>query len=166
KHLELVADPGAPFTEGNHVFASISGEADEGRAPPGHRTITVSTHVPLPRLRGTQATAQAAYISAIQERMRATFAELAPEWERGVVEAMTASPRTFQRFTGRTGGAVGGVPRRTGLGHYLGAWPRPVVRGLWMVGDSVFPGQSTLATAVGGQRTAAQVAAELGVVAA
>ena len=166
KHLELVADPGAPFIEGNHVFASISGEADEDRAPPGHRTITVSTHVPLPRLRGTQAATQAAYIAGIQARMRATFAALAPEWERGVVDAMTASPRTFQRFTGRTGGAVGGVPRRTGLGHYLGAWPRPVVRGLWMVGDSVFPGQSTLATAVGGQRTAAQVAAELGVFAA
>ena len=80
--------------------------------------------------------------------MRATFAARAPEWAEGVVEVMTASPRTFQRFTGRAAGAVGGIPRRAGLGHYLGAWPRSVMDGLWMVGDSVFPGQSTLATAV------------------
>lgn len=29
-----------------------------------------------------------------------------------------ASPRTFERFTQREGGAVGGVPRRAGLHHY------------------------------------------------
>jgi phytoene dehydrogenase-like protein len=33
-----------------------------------------------------------------------------------------------------------------------------VMDGLWLVGDSVFPGQSTLATAVGGVRTAASIA--------
>ncbi|EYF02569.1 phytoene desaturase family protein [Chondromyces apiculatus] len=162
KHLELVADSNAPFMEGNHVFVSISGEADEGRGPPGCRTITASTHVPLTRLRAMSAGEQATYIAGIQARMRATFDTRAPEWAEGVMEVMTASPRTFQRFTGRAAGAVGGVPRRAGLGHYLGAWPRPVMDGLWMVGDSVFPGQSTLATAVGGQRTAAQVVRALG----
>jgi len=29
--------------------------------------------------------------------------------------------------------------------------------GLWMVGDSVFPGQSTLATALGGVKVAGRV---------
>jgi len=67
---------------------------------------------------------------------------------------MTASPRTFARFTGRHRGFVGGVPRRAGLDHYLDLAPRPVANGVWLVGDSVFPGQSTLATALGGQRTA------------
>jgi phytoene dehydrogenase-like protein len=161
RHLELVADPGAPFIEGNHVFVSVSGEADEGRAPPGHRTITVSTHVPLPRLRALPDEAAGAYIAGVQARMRATIEAMAPEWAAGVVEVMTASPRTFRRFTGRAGGAVGGVPRRAGLGQYLGAWPQPIAPGLWMVGDSVFPGQSTLATAVGGVRTAEQAARAL-----
>ncbi|WP_050435747.1 phytoene desaturase family protein [Chondromyces crocatus] len=156
-HLELVADHEAPFIEGNHVFVSISGAEDEGRAPEGHRTITTSTHVPLSTLRQQPKTESAAYVASVQARMRATIDALAPEWAAGVVEVMTASPRTFQRFTGRAGGAVGGIPRRAGLGHYLGAWPRAVMPGLWMVGDSVFPGQSTLATAVGGQRTAAQI---------
>jgi phytoene dehydrogenase-like protein len=161
-HLELVQDPGAPFIEGNHLFASISGAADEGRAPPGHRTLTVSTHVPLPKLRSMSAGEQGEYLGGVQAKMRAGLAALSPEWSGRVVHEMTASPRTFQRFTGRAGGAVGGIPRRAGLHHYLSAWPRAVRPGLWMVGDSVFPGQSTLATAIGGVRTAECVARELG----
>ncbi|XXX77910.1 FAD-dependent oxidoreductase [Sorangium sp. So ce134] len=164
-HLELVQDPGAPFIEGNHLFVSVSGAADEGRAPPGDRalrTLTVSTHVPLAKHRALPPGRQGEYIAAIQARMREGLAALAPEWSASVVHALTASPRTFARFTGRAGGAVGGVPRRAGLGHYLSVWPRPVQDGLWMVGDSVFPGQSTLATAIGGARTAESVARRLG----
>lgn len=161
-HLEIVHDPRSPFIDGNHLFVSISGAADEGRAPPGHRTLTVSTHVPLAALRALPQDARGAHLGAVQARMREGIARFAPEWNDGVLHAMTASPRTFQRFTGRSDGAVGGVPRRAGLGHYLSAFPKPLRPGLWMVGDTVFPGQSTLATAIGGARTAAAVAAALG----
>jgi len=68
---------------------------------------------------------------------------------------MTASPRTWARFVGRAEGAVGGPPRRVGLGNYVDAGPLPLSSappGLWLVGDTAFPGQSTLATAVGGER--------------
>jgi phytoene dehydrogenase-like protein len=157
-HLELVQDEQAPFIEGNHLFASLSGEADTGRAPPGYRTLTVSTHVPLRSLRGRGEQEQARLVSTIQERMRQGLKQLAPEWMEDVRHEMTASPRTFERFTQREAGAVGGVPRRAGLSHYRLLGPRPVQDGLWLVGDSVFPGQSTLATALGGVRTAACIA--------
>jgi phytoene dehydrogenase-like protein len=157
-HLELVQDEQAPFVEGNHLFASFSGEADTGRAPPGHRTLTVSTHVPLRSLAGKSGEEQARMVSTIQERMRRGLKRLAPEWMESVHHELTASPRTFERFTQREGGAVGGVPRRAGLHHYRTLGPREVLDGLWLVGDSVFPGQSTLATALGGVRTAACIA--------
>ena len=153
-HLELVGDGSQPFTEGNHVFVSISGPDDLARCPPGHRTLTCSTHVPLASLRNRSSTEQEQFIAGIQARMREVLALRAPEWWENVTFSMTASPRTFERFTGRSGGAVGGIPRRAGLTHYLSAWPQPVVPGVWMVGDSVFPGQSTLATAIGGTRVA------------
>ena len=89
--------------------------------------------------------------------MREGLSRLAPEWMADVRHALTASPRTFARFTQREGGAVGGVPRRAGLHHYRTLSPKPVQEGLWLVGDSVFPGQSTLATALGGVRTAAAI---------
>lgn len=162
-HLELVQDEQAPFIEGNHLFASFSGEADTGRAPEGYRTVTISTHVPLRALAAKTDTERGEYIARIQARMREGLERLAPEWLVEVRHAMTASPRTFERFTWREAGAVGGVPRRAGLFHYRELGPKPVREGLWLVGDSVFPGQSTLATALGGVRTAASVASRLSV---
>jgi phytoene dehydrogenase-like protein len=158
-HLQLVQDEAAPLVEGNHLFVSISGEADTGRAPEGFRTLTISTHVPLRRWAEHSGEEQGRYIHTIQTRMREVLARLAPEWSGEVRHELTASPRTFERFTRREAGAVGGVPRRAGLAQYRELGPRPVMRGLWMVGDSVFPGQSTLATALGGVRTAARIAA-------
>ncbi|HEX8822920.1 MAG TPA: FAD-dependent oxidoreductase, partial [Archangium sp.] len=124
----------------------------------GHRTLTVSTHVALRTLAGKNEAERARHIATIQERMRLGLARLAPEWLENVHHELTASPRTFERFTQREGGAVGGVPRRAGLHHYRTLGPREVMDGLWLVGDSVFPGQSTLATALGGVRTAACIA--------
>lgn len=153
-HLELVADTSAPFVEGNHVFCSISGVDEGDRAPGGRRTVTVSTHLAIERLRGRPPAEHGQRVASIQARMRQTIRQLAPALDAAVVHELTASPRTWQRFTRRPEGLVGGVPRRAGLANYRGIWPRPVQRGLWLVGDSVFPGQSTLATALGGVRTA------------
>lgn len=158
-HLEIVQDPARPFVEGNHLFVSVSA-ADEGdRGPGGARTATVSTHIPMAGFVDRDATDQGRYVAAVQESMRAGLRRFAPAHDRAVVHALTASPRTFARFTGRAGGYVGGVPRRVGLHNYRSMAPAPVAPGLWMVGDSVFPGQSTLATALGGVKVAERVAA-------
>lgn len=152
-HLELVPDPKQSFIEGHHLFCSISG-ADEARAGPGQRTLTVSTHVPLKKLRSMTNDEQAAFIQSVQDRMRSGLSSLAPEWWKNVVFDMPASPRTFERFTGRPYGYVGGIPKCRGLSHYFDLIPAPPLPGLYLVGDSVFPGQSTLATAIGGRKVA------------
>lgn len=156
-HIELVDDPARPFTEGNHVFCSISG-ADEARGPGGARTVTASTHVPMAAFTALGPAAQGEYVARVQAAMGDTIARRAPELADATVHRLTASPRTFARFVGRPGGYVGGAPRVRGIASYQGMVPAPVRPGLWMVGDSVFPGQSTLATALGGARVAALVA--------
>ncbi len=70
-------------------------------------------------------------------------------------QALPGTPVSFQRFTHRSRGWVGGFPQ-TRLDR---AWAPGLGRGLWLVGDSIFPGQSVLATALGGRRVAAAVAA-------
>jgi phytoene dehydrogenase-like protein len=154
-HLELIADATAPFTDGNHVFVSISGLDEPDRAPGGARTATVSTHLPI--VPGEPSEVTAARVDDAHARIRATLASRAPEVAASIVHEMTASPRTFERFTRRPHGYVGGIPRRAGWANYRGLWPRPVLDDLWMVGDSVFPGQSTLAVALGGQRVATTI---------
>lgn len=155
-HVELIQDPSRPFTEGNHVFCSVSGSDETARAPAGCRTLTASTHVLAAPLRALPPAEQAARVREIQERMLSTVRALAP----GLLDApallMTASPRTFERFTRRPLGLVGGIPRVAGLWSYHPRLLRPcrVAPGLYLVGDTVFPGQSTLATAIGGCRAA------------
>ncbi len=153
KHLELVDDPSAPFTEGNHVFVSLSARDERERAPAGLRTATCSTHLPVSALRGLDPSAQGDFVRGIQDRMRSTLARRAPEVAGRIARELPASPRTFERFTGRPEGLVGGIPRATGLAQYRRLWPSEVERGLWLVGDSVGLGQSTLATAVTAMRT-------------
>ncbi|HSF19514.1 MAG TPA: NAD(P)/FAD-dependent oxidoreductase [Vicinamibacteria bacterium] len=157
-HLQLIRDPSVPFVEGNHVFCSFSGELDGDRAPEGYGTCTVSTHVPVSKLARMSLREQRAYVETVHASMRETLERLAPEWEEAVLEEMTASPRTFQRFTKRFLGYVGGIPRRVGLAHYRALAPRPLLSGLYLVGDTVFPGQSTLATAIGGYKLADHIA--------
>jgi len=57
---------------------------------------------------------------------------------------------TFQRFTRRAHGWVGGFPQT----NLFRAWAPQLAPGMWMVGDSIFPGQSTAAVALGGLRVA------------
>jgi phytoene dehydrogenase-like protein len=159
-HFELVDDPSQPFVAGNHVFVSISGETDGPRAPNGARTMTVSTHVDLPALRALPPTERGARIAAIQDRMRVTLASRLPEWET-VVHELPASPRTFERFTARPDGFVGGIPRTAGWHNYRELGPAEVAPRVWLVGDSVFPGQSTLGVAIGGMRAAEALQARL-----
>jgi phytoene dehydrogenase-like protein len=154
-HLQLVDDVNQAYQDGNHVFVSISDANETERTPSGDRTLTVSTHVSLQAMRKARDTG--AFIADIQQRMRRTIDHRAPEWAAQVISSMTASPRTFARFVGRPGGAVGGVPRRAGLGNYRRLGPFEAAPRLWMVGDSTFPGQSALACATGGVRTAAAV---------
>jgi phytoene dehydrogenase-like protein len=94
--------------------------------------------------------------------MKRTIEARAPEWFAGIEYEMSASPRTFARFVGRPSGTVGGLPRRVGLSNYASMGPSQVLDGVWLVGDSVFPGQSALATAIGGVRTALAVRRSLG----
>ncbi|MCG8458202.1 MAG: hypothetical protein MI919_18135, partial [Holophagales bacterium] len=166
RHLELIQDKSAPLVKGNHLFCSISGELDDHpssgvagrRAPEGHRTMTVSTHLSAAELASTPPGDRAALIDGIHRRMREGLDHLAPEWRDVRFEA-TASPRTFERFTARHGGLVGGIPRRVGWRSYLDLFsPPPSPPRIHPVGDSVFPGQSTLAVALGGVRLARRLA--------
>jgi phytoene dehydrogenase-like protein len=154
-HLQLVQDPDAPLMEGNHLYVSTSGSSDVHLSSrKGSTTATVSTHLPMRRLRSLPAAERGAYVRSVQDRMREGLRALAPELEARIRRALPASPRTFERYTGRTHGLVGGLPRRVGLRQYLDLSNPPVAPGLWMVGDTVFPGQSTYATASGGVRAA------------
>jgi phytoene dehydrogenase-like protein len=64
--------------------------------------------------------------------------------------AMPGTPIKFQRFTNRSLGWVGGFPQTN---MFRVRNPR-IAENIWLVGDSIFPGQSVPAVALGGMRVA------------
>jgi phytoene dehydrogenase-like protein len=70
---------------------------------------------------------------------------------------LQGTPMTIERFTGRVIGWVGGFPQTT----LFQAWGPRLAPTLWMVGESIFPGQSIAATALGGLNAAKQIYWEL-----
>lgn len=148
-HHQVYLDPHKAPIEGNAALVTL-GERQLGSEGP-IRTATVSTHFQMSR--DADDTPKA--VEQIQQTLRALVKATFPTWK--ITHEMPASPRTFQRFTQRSGGLVGGVPRRVGLRQYLEPFRRPIDDGLYLVGDSVFLGQSTLAAAVGGQWVASSI---------
>jgi C-3',4' desaturase CrtD len=149
---------GRPLAEGNSVFLSLTPTWDKKRAPQGHRGITLSTHTDLNQwwqLYEHDRPAYEALKSAYTERLLSAAKRVLPELRAAVALTLPGTPVTFQRFTRRAGGWVGGFPQ-TGLLTARG--PR-LGKDLWMVGDSIFPGQSTAAAALGGLRVARAVLA-------
>ncbi len=149
-----------PLGEGNSVFASLSPAWDPSRAPSGQRALTLSTHTRLDdwwRLYDSDPSAYEARKAEMAEKILAVTETAIPGIRAAARLVMPGTPVTFQRFTRRKWGWVGGFPQ-TGLLRAFG--PR-LGRSLWMVGDSIFPGQSTAAVALGGLRVAQMALREM-----
>lgn len=150
-HHQIVVSQ--PLGEGNSIFLSISPEWDTGRAPTGMRAVTISTHTRLAPWWHLSQHDQPAYQQRRQlyaDRLLQAAEKTIPGISQAVRLSLPGTPVTFNRFTRRVGGWVGGFPQ-TSLFRQMG--PR-LDRDLWMVGDSIFPGQSAAATSLGGMRVA------------
>ena len=151
-----------PLGEGNSVFASLSPGWDASRAPAGQRALTLSTHTALDgwwELYEHNRPAYEARKTELAAKML-TAAEIALPGLRSAARlVLPGTPVTFQRFTRRARGWVGGFPQLNLL-RTLGPRLSP---NLWLVGDSIFPGQSTAAVALGGLRVAHMTLHELGI---
>jgi phytoene dehydrogenase-like protein len=148
-----------PMGNGNTVFLSLSPAWDQGRAPRGRRALTLSTHTELDAWWDLYQQDREAYEASRQiykDRVLAAAEVAVPGLRDAANLILPGTPVTFQRFTRRDWGWVGGFPQ-TGLTQ---AWGPRLAPGLWLVGDSVFPGQSVPAVALGGLRVARSLLAE------
>ncbi len=151
-----------PLGEGNSVFLSLSPAWDANRAPAGMRALTISTHTSLKPWWTLYHYDRKRYDQRKQyyvERMLAAAEVALPGLRAASALVMPGTPVTFQRFTRRAWGWVGGFPQT----NLLRAWAPRLMPHVWMVGDSIFPGQSTAAVALGGMRVARSILSEYNV---
>jgi C-3',4' desaturase CrtD len=156
-HHQIIADMRGALGETRSIFISMSPEWDASRAPAGHRAVTVTTHTDVQSWWDVLTEDRAAYDARkadYTERMLATIERAIPGFTRAVVLTMAGTPVTYQFYTGRHKGMVGGFPQ-TSL--FKARSPRTGIQNVRLVGDSIFPGQSTAGVTLGAMRVADDV---------
>lgn len=156
-HHQVVVDSSQPLGEGNSIFLSLSNPNDPSRAPAGRRAATLSTHTavePWWRLHRSDPAAYARRKEEYTRRALAAAERAIPGIGTAVELCLPGTPLTFEFYTRRPLGLVGGVPQ-TSL--FSARRPQTGIPNLWLVGDSIFPGQSTAGVTLGAMRVAADV---------
>jgi C-3',4' desaturase CrtD len=140
-HLQFLYDYDGIIGENNSLFVSVSHPGD-GRAPDGKATIIASSFVDPNKWYG-----EGVDYDAIKAEYTATaiaklgeYFDLQPE---NIIVTEAGTPRTFEHYTGRDRGIVGGIGQRISTFGPFGLATRMPVAGLWMVGDSTHPGEGT-----------------------
>jgi C-3',4' desaturase CrtD len=164
EHHQVVGTYDKPLGETNSIFMSFSMPGDTTRAPAGHRALTISTHTRAAdwwKLRETPG-AQAEYderVKTYADAMLAQAEHALPGLRARIRLQLEGTPVTFKFYTKRHRGGVGGFPF-TSIFKARGPWTG--MRNAWLVGDSIFPGQSTAGVTMGALRVVGDVKRALG----
>jgi C-3',4' desaturase CrtD len=136
---------GEPLTEGRMCFITVL----PARKPGGLRPVSVSTHTEVAPWWRLERSAYEERKAMYMERLIEACARALPGFRRGLRWARAATPRTYARYTGRRLGLVGGLR----IEHpFPVAFPshRTGLPGLYLAGDTVFPGQGTIGVTLSG----------------
>jgi phytoene dehydrogenase-like protein len=159
-HSRLEEDP----LDGGEAYMSFSRRGDLERAPEGYRTVTISSHTRLrawqnflyvgrgvrKRLAPGAPVPDPEYVvarDAAGERLIRHLENAYPGVE--IVFREFGTPRTFERYTGRREGSVGGIPMTRDFTLFNSLPLRTRHERLWQIGDTSFPGQSVYACTLG-----------------
>lgn len=156
-----ISDPASseaahPLASARNLLISISPAYDTTRAPLGKRAITVSTHVDAQAWL-TLANDEAAYQQSkaeVAERVLQRVERWLPRVRDGIEVMHAGTPRTFVRYTRRAGGLVGGFPQKVGFANFDAPSHRTDIAGLYLAGDTIFPGQGMLGVTLSGSNAA------------
>lgn len=133
--------------EKEHMFVSLSEEEDTLRAPGRERTFTVSTHTSPERWK---------HRASYDEQKQQTLEELKQillaqtGWSDALTSLLPGAPHAWEHYIHRPDGMVGGFPQTSRYALFNSLSHRTNLPGLWMCGDSVFPGGSTMAVTMSG----------------
>lgn len=157
-HHQIIPELTGELGEGNSIFVSMSPEWDATRAPDGHRAVTVTTHTqiqPWWDLLENDAEAYQARKEKYTETILNHIEKVLPSFRQNIALCLAGTPVTYEFYTRRTGGMVGGFPQQS---LWQARSPKVGIRNIRLVGDSIFPGQSTAGVTVGAMRVAEDIA--------
>ncbi|MGG4489694.1 phytoene desaturase family protein [Metabacillus idriensis] len=156
---QVIDNHSGKLTEGHHIFLSISKKNDTLRAPDGFRTMTSSTHTELENWDTKEKYDH--YKEDLTEKMLQSIEMVLPGLRENLIDLMTGAPKAWERFTKRPSGMVGGYPQTLDHALFKSLSHRTGIKGIYLCGDSVFPGAGTIGVSVSGYHAYQSVLADI-----
>jgi C-3',4' desaturase CrtD len=154
-HHQLLQHYNSPLGNGNNMFISVSSAGDALSAPVGFRSVMISTHCELKDWEGLSEADYAERKGRMSELLLNLARRVYPQLGERAVVCELGTPRTFERFTRRPRGAVGGFRQNLGNTNQRAVPHATGLPGFWLVGDTTWPGLGTVAC-VHGSRIVAE----------
>jgi C-3',4' desaturase CrtD len=159
-HHQLLQGYDQPLGNGDNMFISVSAPGDTESAPVGCRAVMISTHCRLEDWAHLSPVEYAAQKYALGASLVRYARRVYPHLGESPLVYEIGTPRTYEKFTSRTRGAVGGVHQTLWNANQF-AIPHDIgVPGFWLAGDSTFPGLGTVACVLGSRIVAEGVKAD------
>jgi len=153
-HHQIILPEGEslPETGSLSVFVSLSDPSDRRRTPEGIRAVAISTHATKPSSWFGLAKADyRARKQLVRDAIISQLTETLPGFDpKGIVYELTSSPYTWQDWILRHEGTVGGIPQSMKRPIYKWQGALTPFLGLYLCGDTVYPGQGIPGVALGG----------------
>ena len=143
------------------LFISISFDGD-GRAPLGQATVIASAFTEVLSGHSLMKDDYKEY----KNRLLQSFIEIlnfelkieSQDW----LHKELATPKSFERWTGRPQGIVGGLGQTPTTFGPFGLPSRSPMKGLWLCGDSIYPGEGTAGVSQSAVMVCRQLMSEYG----
>lgn len=141
-HYQIIHGDVNPFTGSNSFFVSISDKDDEDLTKDGKKSVTISTHCRISLWKNLDKEKYIDNKEKAKDFILNRLIEYIPSFKTCKIENIAiGTPKTFERYTGRYMGTVGGIPLIREYVPFKYPFGFTPVKGLFLVGDSVFPGQ-------------------------
>ncbi len=146
---------------GGTVFVSIPTLLDASLAPGNRQIVHCFTPSWMKDWQGLSPSAYREKKAIAAQTLIQRLGRILPGIAQHIDHQELGTPRTHRRFLGRMDGTYGPIPARKLKGLLGMPFNRTAVPGLYLVGDSTFPGQGLNAVAFSGFACAHRVAADL-----
>lgn len=141
-----------PWLHSSALFYSFSRPDDERRAAAGQQAVTVSGHVELKNAPLKSASDYQQFKAQFQLLVTQNFQQHFHSYGASeLLEFSVATPQTFERYTQRPQGRVGGQVHDISLPLFRFARGKTKIDGLYQVGDDTYPGGGVVGVVSGAQ---------------
>ncbi len=150
-HHQFILDEKIPLCDSDSFFVSLSMPDDFERQPKGTRLLAISTHTtverwvePNPNYDAEKAQVAEFILNALEQKLDGFKKE-------HIIFKNVSTPKSWQDWTYRRFGRVGGIPNTMSRKVWELVSAQTPFKGLYLVGDTVYPGQGIAGVCLSGQ---------------